>query len=406
MGTAKRLARFLPCILAAIAILLADGPRHMASASADLVTAYDASADERGDRTFFFLDLAESVDVSLFTLTGGYRLVIDLPELNWAVPWGSVFPGEGLVNTIRYARNRPGHARIILDLSGPARVVDEEWGKLGRNQAHRLTIELAPTDHRTFAATAGWPHQRSVAQNNSNKGNVGPVQKRRVVVIDPGHGGHDPGAIGAKGLYEKSIVLKMALQLKMELEARKRYDVHLTRVDDTFVAHKERVAYARGRNAELFVSLHADANEVKTVRGTSVYTLDQRATDGAAARLVEKENAVHGIGNAQITSDVLKILIDLAQRDTMQNSVRFAQFILPKLRGREIALAPKPHRGGPFYVLTAADVPSVLIEMGFLSNQTDSRLLSSVEWRGRMAKGLADAMDVYFMGHAAMAHGG
>ncbi|MFP3942305.1 MAG: N-acetylmuramoyl-L-alanine amidase [Alphaproteobacteria bacterium] len=408
MGTAN-VASFRPRALAAgwlVAILLgllaapaaAEKPLVIKATDAG-VLAGEATAD---GNTRFVLDLADVVDVTYFTLTDHYRLVLDLPELDWQVPWGTAFSGDGLIEAVRYARNKPGHSRIVLDLTGPAKVDDDIWYKLPGG-GHRLVLDLETTDPQVFAKNAGWPERSDVSRpGNQEKVLVQKRQGRHVIAIDPGHGGYDPGAVGSGGLYEKDVALKMALQLKKTLEARGKYDVHLTRKSDRFVSHEDRVAFAREREADLFISLHADANEVRSVNGVSIYTLDERPSDGVVRRLVEKENEAKGRGAREITDDVLKILIDLTQRDTMTNSARFARLMLPKLRARKIDLAPKPHRGGPFYVLTAADVPSVLIEMGFMSNAHDRRLLSSGEWRASLAEGLADAMELYFTGHTAM----
>lgn len=410
MGTAY-FASFRSRVLAAgcalAALILLTGPAPAASDNGTFaidatdagVLAGEATAD---GNTRFVIDLAKLVDVTYFTLTDNYRLVLDLPELKWNVPWGTAFSGDGLIEGVRYARNKPGHSRIIMDLTGPAKVVGDTWYTLPGDKGHRLIIDLAPSDPQAFASTAGWPERRNVAGKDKEKVLVQDLRTRHVIAIDPGHGGHDPGAVGANGVYEKEVALKMALRLKKTLEARGKYDVHLTRDADIFVPHEDRVAFARARDADLFISLHADSNEVRSVNGVSIYTLDERPSDGVVSRLVQKENATKGRGAGKITDDVLKILIDLTQRDTMNNSTRFAELMLPKLRSRKIDLAPKPHRGGPFYVLTAADVPSVLIEMGFMSNATDRRLLTSSDWRARLAEGLADAMDGFFTGQTAM----
>lgn len=414
MGTASA-ASFRPRLTAAgwlVAMLgLLAGPAQSAAEGGPFaikatdagVLAGDATVD---GTTRFVIDLAKLVDVTYFTLTDNYRLVLDLPEVDWQVPWGTAFSGDGLIEGVRFTRNKPGASRIVLDLTAPAKVVSDVWYRLPAGRGHRLVLDLAPSDPQTFASTAGWPERRNVSNATAaDKVLVEKLRTRYVVAIDPGHGGHDPGAVGANGVYEKDVALKMALLLKKTLEARGRYEVHLTRRSDVFVNHETRVAFARQRQADLFISLHADANEVHSVKGVSIYTLDERPSDGVVHQLVQKENAAQGEGARKITDDVLKILIDLAQRDTMTNSSRIAQLILPKLRARKIALAPKPHRGGPFYVLTAADVPSVLIEMGFMSNDGDRRLLNSDQWRASLAEGLADAMDAYFEGHTAMMSG-
>ncbi len=373
------------------------------------------------------LTLSETVEPEIFSLADDYRLVIDLPEVVWAVPGGTVLKGTRDITGLRYARNRPGRSRIVLDLAGPVSITDRTVTDTGN--AVELALELNPTTREAFMRTEGWPARHLLAAGLSNMGNAAPEKvvpmpagfepdavpampvkvaasrprrtKRgkaglRTIVLDPGHGGHDPGAIGLSGIFEKAVALAMGLELRERLERTGRYEVRMTRTKDVFVTLPDRVAFARDSQADLFISIHADSNPSKFVRGTSVYTLSERASDTAAARLARKENSINGLQSEQVTDDVLKILIELAQRDTMNNSVRFAQTLLPALRRQDIGLLRNTHRFGPFWVLTAADVPSVLLEMGFLSNISDEKLVSSKAWRQKLAAGMVQSLDDYF----------
>ena len=221
---------------------------------------------------------------------------------------------------------------------------------------------------------------------------------RRVIAIDPGHGGVDPGAIGRSGVLEKDITLRTARILKRRLERSGRYRVVLTRNRDVFIRLRDRIAIARRHDADLFISLHADSIRRAGIRGLSVYTLSEKASDKEAAELADKENKadlIAGIDLSAETPEVTDILIDLAQRETMNESVRFAAVLVQEMR-RVTKLLRKTHRFAGFAVLKAPDIPSVLVEMGFLSNRQDERALRQESYRARIADSVAQAIDHYF----------
>ena len=218
------------------------------------------------------------------------------------------------------------------------------------------------------------------------------------IVLDPGHGGKDPGAVGAKGTMEKDVNLQMARQLKALLEANGRYKVVLTRTDDRLLPLRQRIEIARAAKADLFISLHADHNEKKNLRGASVYTLSETASDAEAAAVAARENKDGVITGVDLTSQnpmVTSILIDLAQRETKNLSARFASLLTDQLAERTLVLRDS-HRFAGFVVLKALDVPSVLLELGYLSNPDDEAALSSKRHRRAVAKAIRDAIDRYF----------
>ncbi|MBT4718622.1 MAG: N-acetylmuramoyl-L-alanine amidase, partial [Rhodospirillaceae bacterium] len=222
--------------------------------------------------------------------------------------------------------------------------------------------------------------------------------KRRVVVIDPGHGGIDPGATGQSGIVEKNITLAAAHAIKARLVRTGRYKVLLTRDRDMFIQLRNRVAFARDKGAELFISLHADTIRNKNVRGLSVYTLSERASDKEAGELAERENKADLIAGIDLSSQapgVTNILIDLAQRESMNESARAAGFLVTELK-RVTRLLRNTHRFAGFAVLKAPDVPSLLIEMGFLSNARDERSLRSAKYRRRLAGAVTKGIDRFF----------
>jgi len=219
-----------------------------------------------------------------------------------------------------------------------------------------------------------------------------------LVMLDPGHGGRDPGAIGVSGTHEKRITLATALELRRQLLATKRYRVMLTRDRDVFVGLQERVTTARRRGAALFVSLHADALPDPSVRGASVYTLNETASDRQTAALAQRENAADRVGTPNVrgtSPEVARILISLVQQETRVGSTRMARSVVQAL-GREVPLLPNPARHAGFMVLKAADIPSVLVELGFMSNRADEAALRKPAHRAVLARALVRAVNGYF----------
>jgi N-acetylmuramoyl-L-alanine amidase len=220
-----------------------------------------------------------------------------------------------------------------------------------------------------------------------------------VVVIDPGHGGVDGGTVSASGVAEKDVVLDFARELRKALEKTGRYDVHLTRDDDTFISLGKRVRIARGHKADLFIAVHADSLRQRGVRGATVYTLSEKASDAEAAALAEKENAADFIGGIDLGEDldeeVSGILMDLALRETKNHSIYFARRVVKSL-GPVTPLNRRPMRSAGFKVLKAPDVPSVLLELGYLSNRHDEKNLVSGKWRHQAANAVSEAIDAFF----------
>jgi N-acetylmuramoyl-L-alanine amidase len=230
-----------------------------------------------------------------------------------------------------------------------------------------------------------------------------PARRLPTVVIDPGHGGIDPGAISAKGVYEKDVVLATARGLARQLFATRRFRVVLTRSADEFLPLRERVARARAWNADLFVSLHADALPDAALRGLSVFTQSPEASDREAAALAKSENRadlVAGINLSQQPREVGKILLDLTRRETGNLSVALAREITAEL-GREVVLRDRAQRSADFAVLTAPDVPSALIELGCLSNPIEERLLQQHAYQQKLGRGLVRAIEAYFAAYGA-----
>ena len=226
-----------------------------------------------------------------------------------------------------------------------------------------------------------------------------------LVMLDPGHGGKDPGAIGVSGTYEKHVALSAAFELKRQLEAGGRYRVALTRGRDVFVPLDDRVAKAQAHGAALFVSMHADALSDHSVRGASVYTLANTASDAQTAALAQRENSADRFAGGAwhgTSPEVSRILASLVRQETRVGSVRLSRSLVGSL-DVDLPMLPNPERHAGFVVLKAADIPSVLVEMGFMSNRSDEAELRRPEHRVRIAAAMKRAVDGYFIAAARMA---
>ncbi len=389
------------------------------AAQQNMPVVIDLRLGEEGDRTRLVVELSEPVGVQVFTLTEPNRVVIDMPEVLWRNPENVPPTRNGIVQSYRYGLFREGNSRFVIDLNAPVRVSvpltfppDGEFG-------FRLILDLHQTSVEDFVANAGWPQEfRGAAAFGAPSEELNTAEARapdpvpavaqstapntvakRIIVVDAGHGGIDPGTHGASGLEEKTVVLAVAKKLRETLEATNRYDVHLTRETDIFIPLRGRVDIARAAKADLFLSLHIDSHDIRDIRGASVYTLSEEGSDQEADRLAEKENmsdVIAGIDLAREDNPVASILIDLAQRDTMNRSVRFAETVLTNLSQSTYVRPTTPRRSAGFAVLKAPDVPAVLIELGYITNQTDEREMATDAWRSRVAGSITSAIDGYF----------
>jgi len=357
------------------------------------------------DMTRVVLDLSEPPGYRVFTLADPYRVVIDLSEVGWQLPDGKVPAGRGLVQALRYGLFAPGTSRVVLDLVGPTRIKDVQLLPAAAPAPVRLVIDLETADTESFAASLrAAPIVSSAAMATPAAIVLPPIKPeppgddRPLVAIDAGHGGVDPGAIGASGVYEKEITLAMAQELKKQLESSGRYRVVLTRDSDVFVRLRDRIAVARAAEADLFISLHADSHATRDLRGASVYTLSEQASDAEAAALAAKENKSDVIAGVDLSHEnevVTTILIDLAQRETKNLSAHFASLLLDELQ-RDILLLRNSHRFAGFAVLKAPDVPSVLVELGYLSSEQDEAQLRSSKYRAKLGSAILRAIDGFF----------
>lgn len=361
--------------------------------------------------TTFLLDLSAGVPAEVFTLANPYRVVIDLPDVYFRLPEGTGRKGRGLVTAFRFGLLAEGKARIVLDTVKPVLISKAEMS-VRSGAAVRLAIELTPTTAQIFGAGTGGLRTAAAPKRPEREDEPSKRRKIRVkpvILIDPGHGGVDPGAISPSNLPEKKVVLAVARKLRERLAKDGRYDVHMTRNRDVFISLDERLKISRKLDADLFVSLHADAikNYADTVRGATVYTLSERASDETARLMAEKENASDLIAGLDATQDeeqgeVRSILIDLIKRETSNFSADFSNTLVKRL-GKAVSLSRDPQRSAAFKVLRQADTPSVLIELGYMSHKEDEKLLNSTAWQKKVADSIGNAVDSYFAKRTAKA---
>lgn len=373
------------------------------SSTTSMAVATDARLGGDENQTRFIMDLTQKIDLRAFTLADPYRVVIDTSQVIFQLPPKSGETGRGLVKAFRFGLMMVGGSRIVFDVVKPVRIDKAFVVDAANGAPARLVLDLAPTDRASFMRKIAEDAKVARAENPPPSAtSPGAGDSRPLVVLDPGHGGLDTGTKAVSGELEKDIVLDFAQRLRERLTKVGKYRVLLTRSDDTFVPLGERVRIARNAGAALFVSIHADslpANEGGgEAQGATIYTLSETATDPDAERLAQEENradVIAGVDLKDEPDDVAGILLDLAQRETKGYSLQFAHKLADDLKGAT-RLYKKPLKSAGFKVLRAPDVPSVLIELGYVSNKDDLASLLSDSWRNRTADAVAHAIDGYF----------
>lgn len=370
------------------------------------VTAMRVSGDSR--RARLELDLTRAVDVSLATLSEPERIVVDLPQVEFKVPGSAGQKGRGLIKAFRFGLLEVGQSRVVIDTAFPVRARSFESARPD-GRGRRLVIELVPRESAgpsvaPAAPPAALPLLRREAVTLDTAPPVPARKTLPVIVIDPGHGGVDPGAVGAGGLLEKDVALSVSRHLMALLAATGRYALIMTRDRDVHVSLDQRVRISRRSGADLFLSIHADSvpedSLAQMVRGGSVYTLSEKASDAQAHRLAEKENAADLLAGVEAAApddqdEVRGILFDLLRRETADFSADFRGLLAGELR-KHIQLTREPQRSAAFKVLKQMHSPSVLVELGYMSNSEDERVLRSPDWQRRVAEAITAAINSYF----------
>lgn len=440
-----RFTKFILLLLTALSVAL--------SFSAGAQASLDVNSLRIGShpsKTRMVIELSQASNFRAFYLPSPPRVVIDLPTFAWKAGTQK-FPSDSIVKAVRQGALQPGISRIVVETDtsihlhdafliptegkNPSRIVvdfskapssktpftNKSYGTLTEQNLKAIPVATSPAvkpsnnSDQVLRLPPGKPKidaQTNVNTNTSNpKADIIPVavpapmptpsskMRKKTIVLDPGHGGQDPGALGHSGHKEKDITLAAAKALKAHLEKTGRYNVALTRSNDTFIKLQDRVKIGRKAGADLFISLHADSIDKSGVHGASIYTLSNTASDAQTAKLAARENRadlIAGVDLSHEDKEVADILIDLAMRDTMNQSKFFANTVVKHVDGHGINLLERPHRYAGFAVLKAPDIPSVLIELGFMSNRNEVARLSTPEHRGKLASAIGNAIDAYF----------
>lgn len=445
--------RILIGLLLALLASLMLGGQHPAYAADTVATGARIGGDET--RTRFVADLSRPVGFTVYVVADPYRVFIDMPGVKFDLPPDIGTRTRGLISEFRYGEVEEGRSRIVIDTKGPVLIeksfiVEPQAGQPSRivvdlvqtsEQAFNDAIEAGkPTTDKTIAAAsatqqapaeeAAQPDTTAEAEPAEDAAQAGDVASiapvplprpkpgteasatetesgaarparadgRRIIVIDPGHGGIDPGAIGLRKTREKDVVLAFGLALRDLLKKRSEYTVIMTRGDDRFLSLRDRLQIARENEADLFIAIHADTVRGPEARGATIYTLSEKASDAEAAALAHKENRadiIAGIDLGEENEAVTDILIDLVQRESKSHALFFAKKAVGEMQA-VTRFTGKPLRSAGFVVLKAPDVPSVLVELGYLSSKHDEAQLTSPDWRKKVANAMARAIDKYF----------
>ncbi|MCB1510984.1 MAG: N-acetylmuramoyl-L-alanine amidase [Hyphomicrobiaceae bacterium] len=361
-----------------------------------------------GAETHIVLRMSRRLVPRVFTLPTPYRLIVDLPNGRFRLPATKPISARHnqrhLVKDYRFGLLTPLTSRMIFDIASPFTVKAIRIVNLA-NGACDVVFEMVRVPRSAYRRQGREPARANRAALRRPHYPNRPGAKRRVpvIVIDPGHGGPDPGAVGAANVYEKTIALAVSRVLRQRLAARRRYKVIMTRTRDIFVSLEDRVALSKTVGADLFLSIHADATERQTpgVRGASIYTLSHRASNAAARLFAQKENAADvlagfPIANTASAGAVENILIDLLKRETEAFSYRAREALIASMRGT-VKLARDPRRAAAFKVLKQTRTPSVLIELGYISNPHDHREMRTERWQRAAAEAIARAVDAFFL---------
>ncbi|MEM6761868.1 MAG: N-acetylmuramoyl-L-alanine amidase [Pseudomonadota bacterium] len=362
----------------------------IAPAAANAV-ATGATFSEPSDATRFVLEFSGTAEHRVFVVDEPSRIVVDLDGLTFDIS-GPV-PAAGLVTAWRYGALGPATGRIVFDLEAPALVARSFVLPELAGRPARLVIDLKQVSEARFDAAA----EGAVASLDDPLPRPAKAAEF-LVVIDPGHGGIDPGAVSEAGTMEKDLALQFSKRLRDDLSRIDGVDVRLTRSDDRFLSLNRRIRIARAYGADLFISIHADSAPQDYVQGATVYTLSERPSDAEAAALAARENlsdSVSGAVEPDVQEDVSGILADLMRRETKAFSHEFASTLVATMRPT-VRMNSNPHRFARFRVLLAHDIPSVLLELGYLTNTDDARLLTDPAWQERASAAVTEAVARFF----------
>lgn len=337
------------------------------------------------------ISLTNKADFKIYTLSSPDRIVVDLIKTS-VIADLSRTQLPFYIEKLRFSQSKE-KTRIVFDLKDKVNIKSSKILKNKDSEFSKIIINIEPQTNYVIKNI-----EKNDTKNTNNK--IVKINKKPIIVIDAGHGGKDPGTIGGFArTKEKNITLSYSKELAKHLMNSKKYEVFLTRDSDFFIPLKQRVSKARNVKADLFISLHANAAEDNNAKGFSIYTLSEKASDKQSEILANKENRadiISGINFQDTSADILKTLIDMSQRNSMNHSSRFANIVIKTVRNNEVFILHNTHRFAGFAVLTAPDMVSVLVELGYLSNSSEERDLNSISHKRKIVKGLVEAIDEYF----------
>ncbi|WP_081088859.1 N-acetylmuramoyl-L-alanine amidase [Agrobacterium vitis] len=369
--------------------------------SADRLAAFAARVAGDDARTRIVMDFDQKPETTVRYIGNPDRIVVDLPATVFAFP-ADALVARGLFRDIRFGSIDATHSRIVLTTARPAKLVLTDIRQNDEGQGFRLILDAEMTDNDTFSKLVASQAWEADAYNNGKSPRIEQAAPATdgefLIAVDAGHGGIDTGATGkTTNTPEKTVTLGFARALAAELNRQKGVKAFLTRDGDTFLSLSQRVTLARQKGANLFISLHADMLGQANIRGATVYTISDKASDHLAEAAAARENQSDEVGGVDASAEpqeVSDILADLTRRETQAFSIAMAKSVVTSFDG-QINLINNPHRFAGFRVLQAQDVPSVLLELGFLSNKEDEKLLLDPAWRGKVVKLIAEAVKKY-----------
>ena len=378
-------------VYAVICVCVLFGHSTQAQTLARVIADQSTIQDHIWGQVSIELALTQGVPYRIFFLNGPDRLVIDFNELRFDGLTATTLGQAEEIPAYRFGSIGPGWSRMVFDLSRPMELVRENLAFDPQQGLAKLTLKLRPSEREDFDAVAGVPDTLRAQQRPEPSLTLGPPSEGFVVFIDAGHGGIDPGAVEG-ALTEAELMMSLARRLREEFRKYDGVSVVLSRSDDHFVSLEDRIAFAHAAQANVFLSLHADAVTEGVARGATVYTLSENASDEASAKLAERhrrDEILAGVDLGQADDEIANVLMDMARRDTGPKSIALAQAVIEALRVGMGDVNSRPHRTADFSVLKSASIPSILIEAGFLSTRQDRENLMDPAWRSKFAQSVA-----------------
>jgi N-acetylmuramoyl-L-alanine amidase len=387
-------AQIIPVFLLIMAGIT-SGAAFANSIGKDTPIAFAARVVGDDTRSRLIIDFDRKIEHHIYLLDHPKRIIVELPETVFNLDVSQKMQSKSLVSGLRFGVVKSGHSRIVMELARSATIESHRLKEIVAEKRHRLFVDVTTTTDELFAAQV----RKAVEQEEVPVKSIKFVSPNSfTIVLDPGHGGIDGGASGDNHGIEKDITLEFAVKLKERLSQYPAYNLILTRHDDRFLGLADRIKIARGAKADLFLSIHADSLSQKSIRGATVYTLSKEGSDDISRYLAKKQNRtdlIAGLDLPPTKPNVFDILIDMTRRESKAFSAQFADLLVKRMSA-DVKLIRNPHRSADFYVLKSPEVPSVLLELGYLSNQQDETLMRSPEWQTRAADHVVEAIKEFF----------